>query len=308
MAIPAFQETMLPFIELFEKNKDDSLNMRDIIDQLWEYFKLNENEKKQLLPSGNDVIFDNRVRFARLYLIKAWLIESKERWLVNITDLWKDVLKNKPNSINLKYLEKYPQYIEFKNKLKKNQEDKKWNDSILHDNNTYESEEETSPIDLIESWFEKMNNTLKEDMKNKLKTVNPYYFEKIILKLLNKMWYWDFFETSKSWDWWIDWIINQDELWVDKIYIQCKRFDSNKVREPEIRNFIWAMSNEVNRWIFVTTSDFDEKAIEKAKMALNKIILINWDKLVELMVKFNIWIQEKNTYIIKEIDDDFFTE
>lgn len=304
MAIPAFQEIMLPFIEVFEKNKSDSLNMRDIIDQLWDYFKLDENEKKQLLPSWNDIIFDNRVRFARLYLMKAWLIESKERWFVSITNIWKDLLKNKPESINLKYLENYPQYVEFKNQLKKNQDNKKEDNSIIDT----KISDDISPIDLIESWFDKINNTLKEDMKNRLKNVNPYYFEKIILKLLNKMWYWDFFETSKSWDWWIDWIINQDELGVDKIYIQCKRFDSNKVREPEIRNFIWAMSNEVNKWIFVTTSDFDEKAIEKAKMALNKIILINWDKLVELILKFNIWVQDKNTYTIKEIDDDFFTE
>ncbi len=304
MAIPAFQEIMLPFMEVFEKNKSDSLNMRDIIDQLWDYFKLDENEKKQLLPSWNDIIFDNRVRFVRLYLMKAWLIESRERWFVSITNIWKDLLKNKPKSINIKYLENYPQYVEFKNKLKKNQDNMKEDDSTTD----IKISDDISPIDLIESWFDKINNTLKEEMKNRLKNVNPYYFEKIILKLLNKMWYWDFFETSRSWDWWIDWIINQDELGVDKIYIQCKRFNSNKIREPEIRNFIWAMSNEVNKWIFVTTSDFDEKAVEKAKMALNKIILINWDKLVELILKFNIWVQDKNTYTIKEIDDDFFTE
>lgn len=303
--IPNFQEIMLPFMEVFEQKKQDNINMRDIIDFLWTYFNLDEIDKKRLLPSWNDIIFDNRVRFARLYLMKAWLIESKERWFVNITNLWKELLKSKPESINLKYLEKYPKYIEFKNeqKNKTGLKNDDINEKINIDNN-----EIISPIDLLETWFSQIQNTLKDDLKNKLNTVNPYYFEKIILKLLNKMWYWDFIETSKSWDWWIDGIINIDELWVDRIYIQCKRYLNNKVREPEIRNFIWAMSNDVSKWIFVTTSTFDDKAKEKAKFASNKIVLVDGDKLLDLMIKFNIWVQEKDVYIIKELDNDFFVE
>lgn len=304
MPIPNFQEIMTPFLKVFEKEKKDVLNMRDVIDLLWKHFNLTEEEKKKLLPSWNDIIFDNRVRFARLYLMKAGLIESKERWFVNITFLWKNELKINKNQINLKYLEKFSSYNDFKLQLK----DKKNNKEKSINEISEISQSDVSPIDLLENWFFQINESLKDELKNKLKEVNPYYFEKIILKLLNKMGYWDFYETSKSWDWWIDWIINMDELGVDRIYIQCKRYIDNKVREPEIRNFIWAMSNEVSKWIFVTTSDFDEKAKEKAKLALNKIVLINWDKLLDLMIKFNIWVQDKNIYITKELDNDFFIE
>lgn len=145
-------------------------------------------------------------------------------------------------------------------------------------------------------------------MLQKLKTIDPYYFEKVILKLLKKMGYGEFIETSKSFDGGIDGIINEDKLGLDKIYIQAKRFTENKVREKDIRNFIGAMSGDTNKGVFVTTSQFDKGAEQKAKNAHHKIILINGNKLVDLMHEFNVGVQVKLTYDIKQLDEDFFEE
>jgi restriction system protein len=164
-------------------------------------------------------------------------------------------------------------------------------------------------MDLIKQWYDNLNKVLQSELLEELKKVDPYRFEKIILELFKKMWYWDFEETPKSWDGWIDWIIHQDQLWIERIYTQAKRYTKNKVWERDIRNFIWAMSGDVNKWIFVTTSDFDKKAIKKAKEAkLHKIILINWDDLIDLMIKYDIWVQVKNVYKIKKVDSDFFSD
>lgn len=122
------------------------------------------------------------------------------------------------------------------------------------------------------------------------------------------MGYGEFIETSKSGDGGIDGIINEDKLGLDKIYIQAKRFNENKVREKDIRNFIGAMSGDTNKGVFVTTSLFDTGAIEKAKNAHHKIILLDGNKLVELMHEFNVGVQIKTTYEVKQLDEDFFED
>ena len=136
--------------------------------------------------------------------------------------------------------------------------------------------------------------------------MDPYYFEKVILILLKRMGYGDFVETSKTGDGGIDGIINEDKLGLDKIYIQAKRYGENKVREKDIRNFIGAMSGDTQKGVFVTTSNFDKRAVKKANDAHHTIILIDGHKLVDLMHEFNVGVQIKTPYEVKEIDIDFF--
>ena len=166
----------------------------------------------------------------------------------------------------------------------------------------------SSPQDLIDEGFNRIESEVKADLLQKLKSIDPYFFEKVVLRLLKKMGYGEFIETSKSNDGGIDGIINEDKLGLDKIYIQAKRFNEGKVREKDIRNFIGAMSGDTNKGVFVTTSEFDEKALEKARSAHHKIICIDGHKIVTLMHEFNVGIQVRTTYEIKQIDEDFFDE
>lgn len=166
----------------------------------------------------------------------------------------------------------------------------------------------SSPQDLIDEGFKRIEDDAKAELLAKLKSTNPYFFEKVVLRLLKRMGYGEFIETAKSGDGGIDGIINEDQLGLDKIYIQAKRFNNGKVREIDIRSFIGAMSGDTNKGVFVTTSDFDYKALEKARSAHHTIICIDGKKLVELMYTFNVGIQVKTTYEIKEVDEDFFDE
>jgi restriction system protein len=165
-----------------------------------------------------------------------------------------------------------------------------------------------SPQDLIDEGFYQIETDTKAELLERLKGVDPYYFEKVILILLKKMGYGEFVETAKSADGGIDGIINEDKLGLEKIYIQAKRFTENKVREKDIRNFIGAMSGDTNKGVFVTTSTFDEGAIKKAHDAHHKIIQIDGKKLVDLMHEFNVGVQVRSVLEIKQVDGDFFEE
>lgn len=291
MTIPKFNETMLPILREISDEKEYTL--AQIVEVLANKFKLTPDELS-LMNSNGWWDFYNKVWWWKSYLKQAGLVEYPKRWFFKITSEWKKVLKENLSEISVNYLKKYPSFVKFVTGSKKEKQE-------------HEISEDFTPSELIEKWYKNIQLALKNNLLDQLKEVNPYYFERVILELFKKMWYGDFEQTPKSRDWWIDGIIFQDQLWIDRIYTQAKRYTTSNITEKEIRNFIWAMSGDVSKWIFVTVSDFDKWAIEKAKDAkLHKIILINWDKLTDLMIKYNVWVQVKNTYEIKEIDLDFF--
>lgn len=297
MSMPRFDDTLFPILDVLKDGKPRSLKeVSDII--LEKYFSLTEEEKREVVSSGRTRFFD-RVGWGRTYLKKAGLIYQPERGSeIQITKEGENVVKSGITKINQSFLSKYESFLEFRKPNNQNKtEDLSELDSSL------------SPQDMIDQGFEKIRQTLKSDLLEKLYKINPYYFERVVLILFKKMGYGDFQETPKSGDGGIDGIISQDLLGLDKIYMQAKRYgEGHKVRELEIRNFIGAMDGDVSKGIFVTTSSFDSLAIQKAKNSNAKIILIDGDKLADLMIEHDIGIQIKNKYDVKEIDDDFFEE
>ena len=243
--------------------------------------------------SGANVLID-RIGWGKSYLKQGKFVIYPKRGEVQITQKGKETLKG--GNLTLQDLKKDIDFLEYRklSKLKKENE--------LEEVNV----ENASPQDLIDSGFTTIKSEVKTELLEKLKGIDPYYFEKVILILLKKMGYGDFIETTKSNDGGIDGVINEDKLGLDKIYIQAKRYGENKVREKEIRNFIGAMSGDTKKGVFVTTSDFDIKAVKKADDAHHSIILINGTKLVDLMHQFNVGIQIKTVYEVKELDNDFF--
>lgn len=292
MEIPKFNETFIPILEVLKEGK--IFKTRDLIKEvkLKYYSELSEEQLKITTKSG-DLLIDNRIAWGKSYLKKGGYVFFPERGSVQITEKGKNYNPN----LNLKNLVNESSLFEFfKQETKSDTNPNEQLSSI------------SSPQDLIDEGFNRIEEDIKIELLQKLKSIDPYFFEKVVLRLLNKMGYGEFIETSKSNDGGIDGIINEDKLGLDKIYIQAKRFNENKVREKDIRNFIGAMSGDTNKGVFVTTSDFDEKALEKARSAHHKIICIDGQKLVKLMLDFNVGIQVKNTYEIKQIDEDFFDE
>ena len=257
------------------------------------YADLPEELLNQRTSTGHILIM-NRIGWAVSYLKKGRFVEQPRRGYVQITDKGAGALAQK--KLSLQDLKKDPDYLaaELEKSVGKGIKEA-----------TLTTAEET-PQDLIDQGFATIRSALMADLLERLKTIDPFYFEKVILILLKKMGYGDFVETKKTGDGGIDGIINQDQLGIDKIYIQAKRYSENKVREKDIRNFIGAMSGDTTKGVFVTTSLFDEAAVQKAKEAHHKIILIDGYKLTDLMFQFGVGVQTTDVYELKELDEDFF--
>jgi restriction system protein len=287
--LPKFHETFNPILDVLSDGK--IIHVRELQNKVIEkyYSHLSPELLDQKTKSG-DILIYNRIAWGKSYLKKGGYIMFPERGMVQITEKGKSQKKE----LKLSEIEGNSNFLEFYTEEKEKGITK--NTEIKN----------STPQDLIDTGFTEIETQVKNDLLDKLKTIDPYYFEKVILILLKKMGYGDFIETSKSGDGGIDGIINEDKLGLDKIYIQAKRYGENKVREKEIRNFIGAMSGDTSKGVFVTTSTFDVGAVKKAHDAHHTIILIDGSKLVDLMHQYNVGIQIKATYEVKELDEDFF--
>jgi len=293
MKLPKYHETCLPILEVL--SKEDFLHrteLRRIVAERY-YSNLPQALLNKKTSTGANVLFD-RIGWGKSYLKMAKYVDYPKRGMVKITKKGKDKLET--GSFSLKDLKSDPDYLAHRQTRVSKKESEIENVSV----------ENASPQDLIDSGFSTIETQVKTELLEKLKEMDAYYFERVILILLEKMGYGDFEETSKSRDGGIDGIINEDKLGLEKIYTQAKRYTDSKVREKDIRNFIGAMSGDTSKGVFITTSSFDASAIEKAKNAHHTIILIDGDKLVDLMHQYNVGVQVKNTYYVKELDNDFF--
>jgi restriction system protein len=289
MDLPKFHETFNPILETLADGK--TIHHRELLKLVVEkYYSSLPKELLDERTKSGELLILNRIAWGKSYLKKGGFIVYPERGMVQITEKGRTAAK-KP--LKLPDIENDENFLQFYAVEK----------TKATDRNEIKN---SSPQDLIDSGFSAIESQIKNELLEKLKDIDPYYFEKVILILLEKMGYGQFIETSKSNDGGIDGIINEDKLGLDKIYIQAKRYNENKVREKDIRNFIGAMSGDTTKGVFVTTSVFDESAIKKAHDAHHKIILIDGIKLVELMYSYGVGVQVKNVYEVKQVDEDFF--
>lgn len=295
MELPKYHETFLPILETL--NSIESISSRELATRIRD--KYYSDLPKELLDkktsTGANTLID-RILWGKSYLKMGKFVSYPKRGIVQITDKGKQALAS--GQLLLADLQNDPDFIQHRSSVKS----KKDNETELETVDV----ESASPQDLIDTGFSTIETEVKTELLDKLKELDPYFFEKVILILLKRMGYGDFIETSKSGDGGIDGIINEDKLGLEKIYTQAKRYTENKVREKDIRNFIGAMSGDTTKGVFITTSTFDDLAIKKAREAHHTIILIDGPKLVDLMHQYNVGVQVKTTYEVKELDNDFF--
>jgi restriction system protein len=291
--IPKFHETFIPILKALEQL--DVIHSEELKRKVRDnsYADLSTEQLTQKISSGGLLII-NRIGWGISYLKHGKFVEQPRRAYVKITA--KGLATLKSGQLTYADLKKDSDYL-----LSQTSKAKREKSSEV-------TQKDFSPQDLIEDGFASIKQNIKMELLERLKNIDPFYFEKVILILLKRMGYGDFVETKKTGDGGVDGIINQDQLGINKIFIQAKRYAENKVREKDIRNFIGAMSGDTMNGVFVTTSTFDDAAVVKAREAHHKIILIDGVKLTELMFEFGVGVQTINTYEMKEVDDDFFEE
>lgn len=303
--IPTYEEIMLPMLKYISDGEEHSLS--EVHDALAEHFELDDEEIRELLPSGQQPIFRNRVGWARTYLKKAGLLSSPKRAHFKITDRGRNFLKENPDEITSKDLTRFDEFVKFQT-VKKTPNKKT---VISNDVNAKVSDQ--TPEEVLEYAYQKIKNDLANELIDIIKSCSPAFFEKLVIDLLIAMGYGGSRKDAgeamgKSGDGGIDGIIKEDKLGLDIIYLQAKRWD-NVVPVKEIRDFTGALaSKKAKKGIFISTSSFPKSVYEFVSQIEYKIILIDGQRLAELMIENNVGLSIINNYQIKTIDSDYFEE
>jgi restriction system protein len=302
--IPDYQSIMLPLLRYISDGSEHK--MRDVTDGLAKQLGVTEEEKKELLPSGAAPVFYNRTAWAKTYLKKAGLIESPKQGLVVITKRGLEVLKKKPTSIDVKFLKQFSEFVEF-------QTTKREDENIGSDQADDSSTE--TPEEALETAYQKIRKSLAQDILNKVITLSPAFFERLVVELLVKMGYGGSIKDAgraigKSGDEGIDGTIKEDKLGLDIIYIQAKRWQpGNIVGRPELQKFVGALAGQgAKKGIFITTSSFTREALDYAPKNETKIVLIDGQQLAQYMIDYNLGVTSMNNYEVKRMDSDYFGE
>lgn len=302
MPIPDFQSLMLPLLKFTGDSQEHT--MAEARDALAQKLSLSESETKELLPSGKQTIFGNRVAWSKVYLSQAGLLESPKRGVFKITTTGISVLKNPPEKITIKFLEQFEEFKEFRYERKGSKSEKT---SDLH------PEQSNTPEEALEQAAESLKKELSQQLLKQIKQNSPEFFERLVVDLLVKMGYGGSIKDAgqaigQSGDEGIDGIIKEDKLGLDLIYIQAKRWESS-VGRPELQKFVGALHGKrARKGVFITTSYFSQQAMDYVNQVDPSIVLIDGERLVNLMLDHNLGVSVTNTIEIKKLDSDYFIE
>lgn len=301
MAIPKFFEFFEVFLRAIEDgNVHSAKEVREIVASI---MNISEADRAELLPSGKQYTFDNRVAWARAFLDKAGLVETPSRGKYRITAAGKAALSS-GETIDLKYLEKSDEFKAF-HKGTANTE-----------SGVAEEEKDESPMEILDSAYQQINAALASQIMDEVMKLSPSGFEKLVVQMLLSMGYGNGIEgagtvTQQSNDGGIDGIIKEDQLGFSNIYIQAKQWSPDlTVSKPEIQKFVGALQGQqAQKGLFITTAKFSSGAIQYAENLLGvKVILIDGTTLTKLMIKYGVGVSVEHSYEIKKIDGDFFTD
>lgn len=299
MAVPDFQTIMLPLLLLIRDGNE--YFMGDTFERLAQYFRLTDEERREVLQSGQ-IMFENRVGWARTYMKKAGLLTSPKRSYIQITQRGRELLNQNPQKIDIQVLRQFPEFLEFQQKSNSTQS----SEVSL----SKESDQQT-PAEAIENTYQKIRQDLAIEILQTVKSCSPAFFERLVVDLLVKMGYGGTRKDAgraigSSGDGGIDGIINEDRLGLDVVYIQAKRWDSS-VGRPEVQKFAGALQGQrARKGIFITTSNYSQGAIEFASRIDSKIVLIDGETLAQLMIDYNVGVNTITAYEIKRMDSDYF--
>lgn len=303
MAIPDYQSIMLPLLRL--ASDGEVHRFRSAVESLAEQFELTTDEQRELLPSGKQRTFDNRVGWTRTYMTKAGLLDSPKRGLFQITQRGIDVLDDNPSSLNVGFLEKFPEFIEFRSRKRSKSQTEPAAPETMFD--------ETNPEEAMEAAYQSLRADLADEILTTVKGCSPVFFEDLVVDLIVKMGYGGSRREAgqaigRSGDEGIDGIIKEDRLGLDIIYLQAKRWEA-VVGRPEIQKFAGALQGQrAKKGIFITTSSFSREAHNYVNTIETKIILIDGQTLTEYMIENNVGVTTEASYELKQIDSDYFAE
>ncbi|RKH42943.1 restriction endonuclease [Corallococcus sp. AB050B] len=303
MPVPDYNALMLPLLERLADGKEHLV--REVREALATTLKLSEAQRAELLPSGKQAVFDNRLGWAKFYLDKAGLVRSVRRGVYQITERGRSVLAEKPHSLDADALMRFSEFKDF----------------FARNGDTNGAEAAPSVVDApaitpeeaLERAYKDLRRTTEAELLASTLQASPRFFERLVVELLVKMGYGGSLEDAgkalgRSHDGGVDGMIKEDPLGLDVIYIQAKRWQ-NTVGRPEVQGFAGTLEGErARKGVFITTSTFSREAREYVARIDKKIVLIDGAQLSGLMFDFGIGVNAVSAYELKRVDSDFFSE
>src|SRR5438105_9265815 len=302
MTVPDFQTIMLPLLLQLSDGKPHRLS--DLVDQIADTFGLTPDDRRERLPSGQARLL-NRVAWARTYLGKACLLETAGRGSVRITDRGKDLLAEKPARVDMRLLNRYPEYRAFREQSGASQADQ--------DSTSDEPSQTETPEEMIERAHRQLGKSMADDVLTLIKSRSPRFFEKLVLDVLVAMGYGGTLEDAarvlgQTGDGGVDGVIKEDRLGLDVIYVQAKRWDGT-VGRPEVQGFAGSLEGyRARKGVFITTGSFSSDARNYVDRIDKRIVLIDGSMLAGLMLQYNVGVSVAASYDVKRIDSDYFSD
>ena len=305
MPIPDYQSLMLPVLKA---SANGEMRIGAVVENLADELSLTADERAQLLPSGKQTVFSNRVHWAKSYLSKAQLIELTRRGHFITTPLGQSVLQQNPVGIDNRFLEQFEGFRQFR---ERSSEDTAG--AVLAPAPDAENLKQT-PDEIMRAAHQQIDSALGQDLLDRVRNAPPDFFERLIVNLLLSMGYGGS-RTDKagrtlgrSGDDGVDGVIDQDALGLDRVYIQAKRYAAgNNIGSGAIRDFFGSLDrHKASKGLFVTTSTFSPSARETAEFLSKRIVLIDGLQLAALMIQQNVGCRVEDTLYIKKLDEEFF--
>lgn len=301
MSVPDFQTWFLPLLKRVADGQTHK--MAELYDELADDLRLTPEDRAQLLESGKQAVYENRVGWARTYLKKAGLLQAPGRGLVAITDRGRDVLASLPAKLNVSYLRQFPEFVEFHTY--------KPDPGGIEEPPTSDPKE--TPQDTLDRVRKQLHAQLATDLLDKVKQEPPSFFERLVVDLLVRMGYGGSREDAgrtlgKSGDGGLDGVINEDRLGLDVVYIQAKRWE-NAIGRPVVQAFAGSLEGaRARKGVLITTSYFTADAETYIRQIEKRIVLIDGKQLAGLMIQHNVGVAVEVTYEVKRLDLDYFEE
>jgi len=301
MGLPSFQELMLPALQMLGQRYDE-ISIAGLEDEVVRALDISSGERERMLPSGNQTIFANRLNWARSYLSKAGLIELPRRGYCRATERGRKLLAEGVNEIDIGVLERFPEFLAWRTNQKPGQQS---DQSPLPEN----------PLESIASNFELLNADLAREIVARVYSFTPAFFERLIVDLLVRMGYGGGRQEmgralGRTGDGGVDGVVKEDELGLDVVYVQAKRFEQDKgVPLREVRDFVGGLEgHRATKGVFVTTSYFPSTAHDFITRVSKRVVLIDGPELANLMIRHRVGVRIKEVYEVKRIDEDYFVE
>ena len=301
MSLPSYQQLMLPALQTLGQRYEE-ISVAGLEDEIVKTLKITPEQRSQMLPSGNQTIFGNRLNWARSYLSKAGLIELPRRGYCRATDRGRQLLAEGVNEIDLSVLERYPEFIAWRGQQKTDQP-------------PGQAPSAESPEEVIATSFELLNSGLAREIVERVHSFSPGFFERLIVDLLVRMGYGGGRQEmgrslGRAGDGGVDGVIKEDELGLDVVYVQAKRLDPDTgVPLREVRDFVGGLeAYRATKGVFVTTSYFPSTAYDFITRVSKRVVLIDGQELANLMIRHRVGVRIKDTYELKRIDEAYFVE